>query len=76
MRFQRKSYLKICITLHKLIFLSKLFDFMILDDLDLTQGHQVLRRVLRSIPGSIHAVASALFRSDAAALSSGASDDE
>ena len=57
-------------------FLSKLFDFMILDDLDLTQGHQGLRRVLRSIPGTIHAVPSALFRFDAAALSSGASDDE
>ena len=38
-----------------------------LHDLYLTQCHQMLRRVLRSIPHTIHAVSSALIQSDTAA---------
>ena len=33
-----------------------IFDLVTSDDLDLTRGHQRLRRVLRSIPNTIHAV--------------------
>ena len=45
-----------------------LFDLVTLDDLDLTQCHKRLRRVLRRIPDTIHVVPSALFQSDMAAV--------
>ena len=45
-----------------------LFDLVTLDDLDSTRGHKRLRRVLRSILYTIHAVLLALFHCDMAAL--------
>ena len=39
-----------------------LFDLVTLDILDLTQSHKRPRRVLRSIPDTIHIVPSALFQ--------------
>ena len=51
------------------------FDLVTLDDLDLTQGHKRLRRVLSSIPDTMYAVPSALFQSDTAALHCEASND-
>ena len=50
------------------------YDLVTLDDLELTQGHKRLRRVLRSIPATIHVVPSALFQSDMAALLGAASN--
>ena len=44
------------------------FDLVTLDDHHLTQGRKMLRRVLRSIPDTIHVVPSALFQFDTAAL--------
>ena len=38
------------------IFNLSYFDFVTLDDLNLTQGHQRLTRVIRGIPDTIHAV--------------------
>ena len=52
-----------------------LFNLVTLDNLDLTQGHKRLRRVLRSVPDTIHAVLFALFHFDTATLSSKASND-
>ena len=49
---------------------------MTMDHLALTQGHQSLRRVLRSIPDTIHVIPTDLFPFDAAALPDEASDDE
>ena len=50
------------------------FDLVILDDLDLTQGHKGLRRVLGSIPETIHVVPSALYQFNTAVLPGEASD--
>ena len=52
-----------------------LFDLVTSDDLGLTQGHNGLRMVLRSIPDTIHVVPSDLFRSDTATLPGEASND-
>ena len=41
-----------------------LFDLATLDDLDLTQGHNRLRRVFRSIPDTLHVIPSDLFQFD------------
>ena len=38
-----------------------LVDLVSLDDLDMTQGHRMLRTVLRGTPDTIHAVSSALL---------------
>ena len=51
------------------------FDFVTLDDLDLTQGHKRLRKVLRSIPDTIHVVPSALIQFGTAALPGEANND-
>ena len=48
---------------------------VILDDLDMMQGHKRLRRVLRCIPDTIRAVPSALSQFDMAALPGEASND-
>ena len=50
-----------------------LFDLVTLDDLDFTQGHKSLRKMLRSIPDTIHVVKSALFQFDTVDLPGGAS---
>ena len=52
-----------------------LFDLVTLDVNDLIQGHKIFRRVLRSIPDTIHVVPSALFLFDTAALPGEASND-
>ena len=52
-----------------------LFDLVTLDDLELTRGHKRLRRLFRSIPDTIHAVPSAFFQFDMAALPGEASND-
>ena len=52
-----------------------LFDLVTLDDLDLSQGHKRLRRVLRSIPDMIHVVSLALFQFDTAAVLGEASNE-
>ena len=44
------------------------FDLVALDDHDLTQCKQRLRKVFRSIPDTIHAISAALFQSDMVAL--------
>ena len=51
------------------------FDLMTLDDLDLKQSHKMLRKVLRSIPETVHVVPSALFQFDMTALPGETSDD-
>ena len=51
-------------------FKLSLFDLVTLDNHDLTQGNQRLRRV----PESIHALSSVLFKFDTAALPCEASD--
>ena len=58
----------------KILFLT-FFDLVTLDDLDLTEGHKRLRRMLRSIPDMIRVVPSALFQFDAAGLPGEASND-
>ena len=58
---------------------TQIFEFgfylVTLDDLDLTQGHKRLRRVLKSNPDTIHVVLSALFHCDTAALPGEGSND-
>ena len=54
---------------------SYLFELVTLDDLDLTQGHKMLRTVLRNIPDVIHLVPSALFHSDTAGWPGEVSND-
>ena len=51
------------------------FDLVTLDDIELTQGHKRLRRVLESVPDTIHVVPSALFQSDMAAFPGQASNN-
>ena len=51
------------------------FDLVILDNLDLAQGHKRLSRVLKNIPDMIHVVPSTLFQFDAADLPGEASKD-
>ena len=56
-------------------FIFDLFDLVTLDDLNLTQGHEMPRRVLRSIPDTMYAILSALFHFHTAALPGEASND-
>ena len=56
-------------------FKFELCDLVTLDDLDLSQDHKRLRRVLRSIQDAMHIVPSASFQSDTAALPDEASND-
>ena len=49
-------------------FKFELFDIVALDGLDLTQGHKMLRRVLRIILGTMHVAQLALFQFGTAAL--------
>ena len=76
-RSWRKSDRKTLITLPILKILNlTFFDPVTLDDLELSQGHKRLRRVLRSILDTIHAVPSALFQFDTTALPGEASNDK
>ena len=52
------------------------FNSVTLDDLELSQGHKRLRRVLRSVLDTIHAVPSAFFQFDTIALPGEASNDK
>ena len=63
-----KNVPKTYITPPKHQILRLAFDLVTSDDLDLTRGHQRLRRVLKSIPDTIRAVSPALLQSDMAAL--------
>ena len=63
LRIRRKCNLKTCFTPPKPK-ISNLtsFNLLTLDDIDLTQGHKRLRRVLKSIPDTIKAFSSTLFQ--------------
>ena len=77
LRFWRKSDPKTCITPTKVKILKlPFFDIVTLDGHELSQGHKRLRRVLKSILDTVHAVPSALFQFDTAALPGGASKDK
>ena len=74
--FLTKIWLKTCITPPKLKILNlTFFDLVTSDDLDLTQCHKRHKRVLKSIPDTIHVVPSDLFQCDTAALPGEADND-
>ena len=52
-----------------------LFDLVTLDDLQFSQGHKRLKRILRIIPYTIHVVPSNLLQFDTAALPGEGSND-
>ena len=74
--FLKKIWPKTCIKPPKLKTRNlTLFDLKTLNDLDLTPGPKMLRRVHISIPNTIHVVPSALFQLDTAALPGENSND-
>ena len=60
----------------KKIYMLTLYNHVTYDDINLTRGHQKLRRLLRSITDTVNAASSALFQLDTTTLHGEASDDK